>query len=355
MNLATPRRRFFLVAAAVLLAGNAIQPLIATLFGAIINRFDLFCTGATGACGVAKSLQYSLLPDLLVAFAVAGLLVLLRPVTSWVLRPLRDLVPVVEQVGPQNLGHRIEPVGGSRDELAALSRAINDMMDRIMAGYEGQRRFAANASHELRTPLAVQRILIEVGMAQPLTPEQTALLTTQLLQTNQRNERLIEGLLVLSEVDQGLAARLPVRLDEIAAAVVAAHHGPAAATAIQLTTDLKPRTVNGEQVLLERLITNLVQNAVKYNHPHGTIHVAVGQTPAVTVTNTGQPVPPEAVTELFEPFKRLTGDRIDHSGGAGLGLAIARSITRAHGGTITATALGTGGLRIEVRLPEPTP
>ena len=107
----------------------------------------------------------------------------------------------------------------------------------------------------------------------------------------------------------------------------------------------------GEQVLLERLVTNLVQNALKYNRPGGTIDVQVGDDPALIVANTGDDVPPEEVPALFEPFRRRTGARIDHSGGAGLGLAIARSITQAHEGLITASSTGHDGLRVQVSFP----
>jgi signal transduction histidine kinase len=225
------------------------------------------------------------------------------------------------------------------------------MMDRIAIGYEAQRRFAANASHELRTPLAVQRTLIEVSMARALTGDQLTLLTAQLLETNERNERLIEGLLVLSESDRGLPARVPLRLDRIVARILD-HHGVAAAEAgIKVTSRLSPRTVLGEQVLIERLVTNLVQNALKYNRPDGTIDVEVGDDPALIMTNTGDDVPPDEVSALFEPFRRLSSARIDHSGGAGLGLAIARSIVRAHDGTIAASSTGHDGLRVRVSFP----
>ncbi|RZU51785.1 signal transduction histidine kinase [Krasilnikovia cinnamomea] len=274
-----------------------------------------------------------------------------RWVTRWVLGPARDLVPGITQIGPQNLGYRIGAGRPSHDEFAPVVRALDDMMERIAGGYEAQRRFSANASHELRTPLAVQRALIEVGLAQEPTADQLSLLSRQMLQANERNERLIEGLLVLSEADQGLAAKLPQRLDIIARQVVDAQRE--ASVAVSLTCDLSPRTVDGERVLLERLVTNLVQNAVKYNRPGGTVHVTVGGDPALTVVNTGPPVPADAVPRLFEPFQRLA-DRIDHSGGSGLGLAIARSITRAHGGTIVAEPAGSpehGGLRVTVRMP----
>jgi signal transduction histidine kinase len=281
---------------------------------------------------------------------LAGMLAACYPAARWCLRPLRDLVGVIANVGPQNLGHRLRP-GPGGDELAALGRTIDEMMDRIAVGYEAQRRFAADASHELRTPLAVQRTLIEVGMAEQLTAEQLELLTAQLLATNERNERLIEGLLVLSESDRGLVSRTPLRLDRITADVLAAHRAQAADAGVTITSELEPRVVLGEQILLERLVTNLVQNAVKYNRPDGTIDVRVGDKPALVIVNTGDDVPPTEVTGLFEPFRRRAATRIDHSGGAGLGLSIARSITRAHGGLITATSTGRDGLTVQVTFP----
>jgi signal transduction histidine kinase len=195
---------------------------------------------------------------------------------------VRDLVPVIANVGPQNLGYRLRP-GPGRDELAVLGRTIDAMMDRIAVGYEAQRRFAADASHELRTPLAVQRTLIEVGMTGARTEDQLALLTTQLLETNERNERLIEGLLVLSRKRPRLLSRSPLRLDLITARVLDTHRARAAEAGITITSTLEPRVVIGEEVLLERLVANLVQNAVKYNRPEGTIDVRVGDDPALTV------------------------------------------------------------------------
>jgi len=188
-------------------------------------------------------------------------------------------------------------------------------------------------------------------MADELTSEQLELLAEQLLATNERNERLIEGLLVLSESDRGLMTRTPQRLDRITAAVLDTQRKRAAETGVSITCNLQPRTVLGEYVLLERLVTNLVQNALKYNRPDGTIDVRVGDDPALIVANTGDDVPPEEVPALFEPFRRRTGARIDHSGGAGLGLAIARSITQAHEGLITASSTGHDGLRVQVSFP----
>ncbi|GAB7038725.1 MULTISPECIES: sensor histidine kinase [Catenuloplanes] len=306
-------------------------------------------TDASNICAqVQRFLPLRTVTPLLAALLAAALLFPL--LAYWVLLPLRTMVPAIAQMGPQNLGHRIRP-RGRRDELARLGRTLDAMMDRIAAGYEGQRRFAANASHELRTPLALQRTLIEVGMAVPLTPEQSALLASQLLAANARNERLIEGLLVLSQADQGLAGRNPERLDEIVRAVLDAHAGPAAEREVTVVPTVRPRVVPGDAVLPERLVRNLVHNAISYNVPGGTVHVTVGSDPALVVENTGTPIPAGEVTRLFEPFTRLATDRIDHGGGSGLGLAIARSIVGAHDGTITAEPGPSGGLRITVMFP----
>jgi signal transduction histidine kinase len=284
------------------------------------------------------------------ALVIVGLAV---GASRWALRPFQALASMVARLGPQNLAER-HPGGAGSDEAGQLSAALNDMMDRLAAGYEGQRSFAANASHELRTPLAVQRTLIEVSMAGARTPDQVALLTDQLLATNERNERLIEGLLVLSESDRGLVSRTPQRLDEIAGWVVEAHRDLAAKSSVTIRTELSKATVLGEQVLLERLVTNLVRNAILYNVEGGEVFVQVAHQPSLVVENTGTSVPTESVGGLFEPFRRGTTDRTHHGGGAGLGLTIVRSICAAHFGKVDAQPGRNGGLRIEVTLPAAT-
>ncbi|MBQ1052812.1 HAMP domain-containing histidine kinase [Micromonospora sp. C51] len=348
----SPRWRVVLVGVLALLVGYSLPGLTKSVLGELwVSAGGLCHTGLPGVSLVCQPARE--LVGLAVPLTGLGLLVLsvagIWAAALWCLRPVRDLAGPIAQVGPQNLGHRLRPRG--HDELARLARSIDEMMERIAAGYEGQRRFAANASHELRTPLAVQRTLIEVGMARSLTGEQLELLTGQLLETNERNERLIEGLLALSESDQGLRSRTPQRLDEIVTGVLAAHQDRIAEAGLTVHSHLEPRMVMGERVLLERLVTNLVENAIKYNRPDGTLTVAVGRSPALTVVNTGQVVPAEAVAGLFEPFRRLARDRTNHSGGAGLGLAIARSITQAHDGLIAARPAEYGGLRVDVQLP----
>jgi len=295
------------------------------------------------------------------AWVLAGLAaaVLLAGWAWWALagrtlRPLSRTVQTVRQLGPQNLHQRIR-MTGSADVLKELADALDGALDRLAAGYEGQRRFAANASHELRTPLAVQRLLTEVAMDDPGAGQDLQRLGAQLIRVNERNERLIEGLLVLAESDRGLPGKVPVRLGQLAGSVLDTHQELADKHDITLHRNLAERLIPGDPLLLERLISNLVTNAITYNQPGGWVEVEVtAETepgPALVVRNTGQHIPAQALSSLFEPFRRLAADRTNHAGGAGLGLSIARSITAAHGGAIRARPRSEGGLIVEIELP----
>jgi signal transduction histidine kinase len=290
---------------------------------------------------------------LLLAAAGVGLVLV---VWGWwllsarVLRPLAVTADTVRQLGPQNLGQRIR-LSGSADPLKELADALDNALDRLAAGYESQRRFAANASHELRTPLAVQRLLTEVAMDAPQASQDLHQLGAQLLRTNERNENLIEGLLILTESDRGLVGKVPVRLDEVAGSALDAHRELADQQGVSLRQSLGQRLVPGDRLLLEQMVGNLVKNAITYNHPGGWVEIVVAGEPALTVRNTGPNVPAEAVPALFEPFRRLGADRTSHDRGAGLGLSIVRSVTTAHSGTIQARPRPEGGLIIEIDLP----
>jgi signal transduction histidine kinase len=296
-------------------------------------------SGCRGSIGVAW-----------VELVIAGLVVLGLAwlAARWVVAPLQAMTNTVAHLGPTSLGMRLRPTG-PRDETRRLAEAIDAMLDRVAEGYEAQRRFAANASHELRTPLATQRTLIEVSLADALTQEQLQLLSRQLLATNERNEKLIEGLLVLAETDRGLVSAAPLRLDEIADDTLTTLAKAAEERGLHVAAELAPTWVVGERPLLERLVSNLVQNAIKYNVDGGQVHVAVAQPGRLTVSNTGPVVAPDQVGGLFEPFRRQSGDRLDH-GGVGLGLTIARSIVAAHHGRIGAVANPGGGLTVDVTL-----
>jgi signal transduction histidine kinase len=294
---------------------------------------------------------------MVVSVAAVLLIVALLAWSNWLvagraLRPLHALAETVRRVGPQNLGQRIQ-LRTKPDALKELADALDGALDRLAAGYESQRRFASNASHELRTPLAVQRVLTEVAMEDPDANQDLRRLGVQLLRTNERNERLIEGLLVLAESDRGLPGKIPVRLEELAESVLDAHEELAARHKVTLHRKLSERVVPGDPLLLERLIANLVANAIAYNEPGGwaEVEIAAADQPALTVRNTGKPIPAQDVTPLFEPFRRLGADRTSNNGGVGLGLSIVRSIVAAHDGTVRARPRPEGGLTVEIEFP----
>jgi signal transduction histidine kinase len=172
----------------------------------------------------------------------------------------------------------------------------------------------------------------------------------ELLAANRRHERLIEGLLLLARGEGGLDQLGRVDLAEVVADALPPLHAEARAATVRLTVDTEPVIVDGDGVLLGQLLTNLVQNAIRYNQPDGRVDVRVAGT-GITVTNTGPVVAADVIDDLFEPFRRLHPDRTGSAAGAGLGLSIVRSIATAHGGTVTARPNATGGLTVRVRLP----
>jgi signal transduction histidine kinase len=277
------------------------------------------------------------------------------------LHPLHEVTATARRVADRNLHERISLVG-PEDEIKNLADTFDAMLERLDRAFDSQRRFVANASHELRTPLTINRALIDVALERPDTPDATRELGTRLLEVNRRHERLIDGLLVLASSDQQLAERTRVDLADVARHTVetSAATAEAAGVAVRLTTS--PALVSGDPVLLERLVQNLLDNAIRYNlGTGGRVSISTrsdGALGYLTIRNTGPVVPEEEVDGLFEPFRRLSSaDRLTDPGpalpgrGAGLGLSIVRAVVTAHGGEVRASAPPTGGLVIEVRIP----
>src|SRR6266540_3420280 len=244
----------------------------------------------------------------------------------------------------------------------ARADTFNAMLERLDRAFDSQQRFVANASHELRTPLAINRTLIEVALERPDATEALRQLGTTLLAVNQRNERLIDGLLTLASAEERISNPGLVDLAEIARHVTLESRAAAQGAGVDIRTELRLAPVGGDPVLLERLTQNLVDNAIRYNlSEDGWIRVSTGVVDAdalLTVENTGAPVPPYEVPGLFEPFRRLSttdrlADSVDASisRGAGLGLSIVRSVAQAHGGEVHATPRDDGGLTVRARMP----
>ncbi|NKE56439.1 HAMP domain-containing protein [Lentzea sp. PSKA42] len=268
-------------------------------------------------------------------------------VAGRVLAPLHEITSTAHRLEATRLDQRIE-LEGPPDELKELADTFDGMLDRLASSFDSQKRFVANASHELRTPLAVQRTLIEVALGDPGATDEVRRLGAHLLDTNERSEKLIDGLLLLARSDRGLATRGLVWLDETVEDEVESCVSLAASKKVTFDVSVRPYLVEGDPVLLAQLVGNLLRNAVLYNKPGGTVSVRLDRD--LVVSNTGPTVPAEAVPGLFEPFRRLR-DRTG-TAGSGLGLSIVQSVARAHQGSVKARPNGGGGLVVQVNLPE---
>jgi signal transduction histidine kinase len=275
--------------------------------------------------------------------ALAGWLVAGR-----VLRPVHRITAAARAASEHNLSGRVA-LTGPRDELRELADTFDDMLTRLDAAFGSQRRFIANASHELRTPLTVMRTTIDVVLAKPApTPAELTAMAEDVRAAADHAEALIEALLTLARNERGLTVREPADLATVAEDVL----DTADLDGLLLRTSLTPAATSGDPVLLERLVANLVDNAVRYNVPGGEVTVltsTVDSQAQLVVANTGPVIEPATVAGLFEPFRRLH-DRTA-TDGVGLGLAIVASITAVHAGTVTATALPGGGLEVTVTVP----
>ncbi|WP_327178406.1 HAMP domain-containing histidine kinase [Streptomyces sp. NBC_01335] len=271
-----------------------------------------------------------------------------------VLSPLGKITRTARRVAGTDLSRRIE-LDGPDDELKELSDTFDEMLDRLERAFTAQQRFVGNASHELRTPLAINRTLLEVHLSDPAAPPELQQLGKTLLATNERSEQLVEGLLLLARSENQIVERKPVDLAEVAERAIDQARSEAAQKGVEIRGERAPAVVQGNGVLLERIALNLVQNAVRYNVPEDgwvevTTHFGPGQA-LLVVSNTGPVVPAYEIDNLFEPFRRLRTERTGSDKGVGLGLSIARSVARAHGGRIIAEPREGGGLVMRVTLP----
>jgi signal transduction histidine kinase len=315
---------------------------------------------AVGLTGLLSDFQAETLRDILWRWtAVVALMAVAAGAIGWLLagrmlQPLRDITGAARRLSVANLHERIV-LDGPRDELKELADMFDGMLGRLDGASASQRRFAANASHELRTPLVIMRAQVDVALGDPDVTRAELLASSRVVRDAvDRCERLLNGLLVLARSDRGPDAAEPVDLAESAARALDLVADAAAERGIELRSSLASAQVRGDGALLDRLVANLLENAVAYNGPPGWVEVVTangGETARVRVANSGPHVPLERVPLLCEPFQRLSRERTGGGRGAGLGLSIVRSVARAHGGDVTATARAEGGLSVEVLLP----
>ena len=273
-------------------------------------------------------------------------------VSGRVLRPVRAITETARRASDQHLGERLA-LTGAQDELKELADTFDDMLERLDQAFAAQRRFVANASHELRTPLTVMRTAIDVALAKPnRTTQQLEDMAARVRRSIDRAEHMIEALLVLAISDQGVTSSELLDLSAVAEDALELAAPGITRLGLSVQPDLGPAEATGDQQLIERMVWNLVDNAVRHNEPGGWIRVTTGRCPGgavLRITNSGAVVPPEAVPTLAEPFRRIDKQPDD---GVGLGLSIAQSVSIAHGAQLDIHSQPGGGLDISLILRE---
>jgi signal transduction histidine kinase len=298
------------------------------------------------------------LHQLLIASGIAlAVMTLLSAWLGWLmagraLQPLQAMTSKARQISERNLHERLA-VAGPADELKELGDTFNGLLTRLEAAFSAQRQFVANASHELRTPLTLERAMVEVALADPEAPAESLRATCQrVLAAGAQQERIIDALLTLARGQRGLERRDEFDLDRVAAEVLAERGPGAERLGLHVEASLGPAPTAGDPRLAERLVANLVDNALVHNSAGGwlTVNTGVkGGQAVLLVANSGPVIAPGEVDRLLRPFERMRPDRTGHR--AGLGLAIVQAIAEAHGAALTLRPPGGGGLEVEVGFP----
>ena len=270
--------------------------------------------------------------------------------TGRTLRPLRAIIAATRRISERNLHQRLA-LGGPGDELKDLGDTIDGLLARLDAAFDSQRRFVGNASHELRTPLMLTQTLLQVALADPaITLNSLRAACREVLVTCKEQDRLIQALLTLARSQRGLDHREHLDLAGVTAHVLHACGPAATARGLRIDAALGPAPVTGDPRLVEILVSNLLENAIRHNLPGGHIHVAVSTRQALaalTVSNTGPHVPAGQIERLLQPFQHLDGARGHKHEGLGLGLSIIAAIASAHDATLSVHPRPAGGLTIE--------
>lgn len=270
------------------------------------------------------------------------------------LRPLRQMTTSARSISAGNLHDRLA-LTGPADEFKQLGDSFDELLARLEAAFAAQRRFVANAAHELRTPLTLERTLLQVALADPNASVASLRATCEeLLAAGRGQERLLEALLTLATSERGLEHRERLELSALTERALSRVEAEIESRQLHLKPALHPAEVSGDQPLIERLIANLLDNAISHNYEDGWIAVETAHESdcaVLRVANSGPVIYPGEVEPMFEPFRRGGGDRTKAGGHHGLGLSIARAIVRAHHGDISAAPQPGGGLVVTVSLP----
>ena len=274
-------------------------------------------------------------------------------ISGHALRPIRELSDKIEKVQAQNLADsRIEE--NQVKELNQLSVSYNRMLERLSDAFEIQRQFTANAAHELRTPLALMQVQLDLyhSNSHPDNDADTVQMIKMVTEQNDRLNKMVKTLLDMSEL-QTVGRDDEIILDALVDEVLEDLEPLAEGKNIKLIGKCKDTTMVGSDILIYRLVYNLVENAIKYNHSGGQVTVTADRKEKhvyLSVEDTGAGIPEELKERVFEPFFRVDKSRSRELGGVGLGLALVREIVRVHDGSITVKSNPSGGTIFEVVL-----
>ena len=351
------RTRLALFYGGVFLAASAVLLAVAFLPAVRISRTSRVGAGdgdVHSASNLHQVLGYSG-----IALAAAAVL---AAALGWLaadraLRPLRTITRSARAISASNLHERLA-LNASYAEFTELGETLDGLFGRLEASFESQRQFVANASHELRTPLAAERTLLQVTLADPgATAEALRTACEQLLSLGAQQEKLIDALLTLASSQRGIERWEPVDIAAITRNALATRGEEAARRGIRVDAAVGPAVAPGDPRLVESMVANLADNALRHNVASGSVEISTSMTAgsaSLWVVNTGPLIPAAEVDRLFQPFQQLGADRVsrngdgDGDGGHGLGLAIVRAIAIAHQASLSARARPGGGLEIKV-------
>ncbi len=306
--------------------------------------------------GVQQDIRNDSLHQLVVGSSIAlGVMLVLSVIVGWVasgraLRPVGRLTARAQRLSEDNLHERIE-LDGPRDELTELADTLDGMLGRLEESFNAQRRFAASVSHEVRTPLAIMRGEADLALADPDCDEREKVFALSVRNNVDRTEALLESLLALSRSQSTMSRSETVDLAELTGDVVSQRVEAAGRARVRVELGLDNAVVDGDPWLLERLVANLVDNAITHNVRGGWLDVQVGTCDGscfVQVSSTGERLTRAQLEGICQPFRRATDHRRP---GHGLGMTIVQSVAQAHGGTVKVAPRHEGGLDVVVELP----
>jgi signal transduction histidine kinase len=290
-----------------------------------------------------------------------GGMAILSGILGWVvagraLRPLRMITATARRISATNLHQRLG-LKGPRDEVTDLGETFDGLLTRLEASFQSQRQFVANASHELRTPLARERAVVQVALADPAaTVGSLRAAHERVLASQAEQERIIDGLLALARGQAGTDRHDVIDLAAVVSQSLSARQPDAERRGLSVEATIEAAQAAGDPRLIERLVGNLVDNAIRHNIANGRVEVSTATDVAhasLSVANTGPHVSLAAIDRIFKPFQRLEVDRTSHGQGAGLGLSIVEAIAKSHGAVVVAQPRPDGGLVVRVDFPLP--